>query len=119
VQLGYVLNVIEDPAEWTTIRRAYPLCPRVLVVAAQVQMPGRGASQVPFGDGVVTGLGTFQKDFGQGELKEYLERELGAEAVPAEQGIFSVFRDEVAGQHFLATRCRRRATAPRTRDLLD
>lgn len=62
-----------------------------------------------------TGLGTFQKYFGQSELREYLERELDADAFPAEPGIFYVFRDEVAGQQFLASRYRRRAAGPRKR----
>ena len=38
---------------------------------------------MPFGDGVLTGRGTFQKLFGQGELRSYLEAELQVEAVPA------------------------------------
>src|SRR5437016_1127910 len=43
VQLGYVINVIEDPCERAqTLARAWQLCRRLLVVAAQVQFDGRG-----------------------------------------------------------------------------
>jgi DNA phosphorothioation-associated putative methyltransferase len=115
VQLGYVINVIEDPAERReTLVRSWELCRRLLVVAAQVRV-GAGGQEGIFGDGVLTGIGTFQKFYSQGELKAYLEEALGTEAVPAEPGIFYVFKDEAARQQFLANRYRRRAAAPRKR----
>ena len=44
VNIGYVINVIEDPAERSTaLRRAWQLCRRVLVVAAQLKVAGRGS----------------------------------------------------------------------------
>src|SRR5262249_47609920 len=87
----------------------------LLIVSAQVKEAGRGIASSPFGDGVLTGRGTFQKFFGQGELKAFLEAELQAEAIPASLGIFYVFRDETLQQQFLANRYRRRAAAPRKR----
>lgn len=68
-----------------------------------------------FGDGILTRIGTFQKYFQQSELKDYLEQQLEAEAVPAEPGIFYVFRDEEARQRFLAARYRRGNAVPRPR----
>ena len=59
--------------------------------------------------------GTFQKFYQQGEVKAYLEEQVGTEAVPAALGVFYVFRDEAARQQFLAGRYRRRAAAPRQR----
>ena len=116
VNLGYVINVIENSDERAaTLRKAWELCRRLLVVSAQVLVQGRGQAQVEFGDGVLTGRGTFQKFFGQVELKSYIESELDAEAIPAEIGIFYVFKDETAGQQFLASRYRRRVAAPRKR----
>src|SRR5262245_2535706 len=74
VQLGYVINVIEDPRERAeTLARSWGLCRRLMVVAAQVQVDAPGQASVAFGDGVLTGIGTFQKFYGQGELKTYLE----------------------------------------------
>ena len=116
VNIGYVINVIEDASERAaTLRKAWDLCRRLLVVSAQVLVQGRGQAQVEFGDGILTGRGTFQKFFGQVELKSYIESELDAEAMPAGIGIFYVFKDETAGQQFLASRYRRRVAAPRKR----
>ena len=67
------------------------------------------------GTNSITGRGTFQKFFTQGELKAYLETELSAEAIPASLGIFYVFKDETLQQQYLANRYRRRAAAPRKR----
>ena len=95
VNLGYVLNVIEDQAERAaTLRQAWDLCRQVLVVSAQVLMAGRGKEPVEFGDGVLTGRGTFQKFFEQAELKAYLEAQLQTEAIPAGIGTFYLFKDE-------------------------
>jgi DNA phosphorothioation-associated putative methyltransferase len=116
VNLGYVINVIEDPEERaSTLRNAWDLCRRLLIVSAQVLVPGRGQAQVEFGDGILTGRGTFQRFYGQVELKSYIESELEAEAFSAEIGVFYVFKDETAGQQYLASRYRRRVAAPRKR----
>ena len=116
VNLVYVINVIENPQERAaTLRKAWDLCRRLLIVSAQVLVPGRGQAQVEFGDGILTGRGTFQRFYGQVELKSYIESELEAEAFSAEIGVFYVFKDETAGQQYLASRYRRRVAAPRKR----
>jgi len=116
VNLGYVINVIESPEErLSTLRDAWHLCRRLLIVSAQVTVSGRGNTQVEFGDGVVTSRGTFQKYFTQDELKAYLEKELNREAIAAGLGIFYAFKDEAAAQGFQAKRHRRREAIPRSR----
>lgn len=116
VNLGFVLNVIEDADERSdALRQAWSLARRLLIVAAQVHETGRGESQLPFADGVLTGRGTFQKFFRQSELKAFVEAELQVDAVPASLGIFYVFKDESMQQQFLANRFRRRSAAPRKR----
>jgi DNA phosphorothioation-associated putative methyltransferase len=116
VTLSYVINVIEDPAERAAaLQQAWALCRPLLVVAAQVQVSGRGASQVEFGDGVLTGRGTFRKFFRQDELQAYLEEQLGTEAVAAALGVFYVFKDEAARHDFLVRRYRRSPPTPRKR----
>lgn len=116
VNLGYVINVIEAPAERAeALRRSWELARDLLVVSAQVDLSSRGRTAVPYGDGSVTARNTFQKFFAQEELKGYIEAELGVEPVPAEPGIFYVFRHETAKQQFVANRFRRRAAAPRKR----
>jgi DNA phosphorothioation-associated putative methyltransferase len=116
VNLGYVINVIEDLLERSAaMQRAWQLCRRLLVVSAQVRMPGRGNAFVQFGDGVLTSRGTFQKYFDQSELKQYIETELCTEAIPASVGVFYIFKDEASRQEFLANRFRRRPAIPRQR----
>ena len=89
VNLGYVINVVEDPAERAaTLKQSWNLARRLLVVSAQVLMSGRGKTTVEFGDGVLTGRGTFQKFYQQDELKAYLEEQLGTDALPAAPGVF-------------------------------
>lgn len=115
VNIGYVLNVIEDPVERAdSLLRAWGICGNLLVVAARVNGDGRGYSKVKYGDGIVTGIGTFQKYYTQAELKEYLESQLNEEAIPAALGVFYVFKDATMQQDFLARRFRRRSAAPRT-----
>jgi DNA phosphorothioation-associated putative methyltransferase len=114
VNLGYVINVIEDPQERAaTVRIAWQLCRQLLVVSAQVLVAGRGKEPVEFGDGVLTGRGTFQKYYDHAELKSYLETQLPAEAIPAGIGTFYLFKDEAQQQQFLANRFRRREVLPR------
>lgn len=116
VNLGYVINVIEDPEERSaTLLGAWGLARQLLVVSAQVLMAGRGKAPVEFGDGILTCRGTFQKFFEQDELKNYLEAQLQTEAVPAGIGVFYAFKDESRRQQFLASRFRRREVLPRRR----
>ena len=115
VNLGYVINVIEDIGERTqTLQRAWQLARRLLIVAALVNVKGRGQSVVPFGDGIVTRIGTFQKEYQQSELREYVEQTLETDALPAALGVYYVFKDELLKQEYVAAKYRRR-TAPRRR----
>lgn len=89
VNLGYVLNVIEDTRERSeTLKAAWALCRKLLAASAQVTVVGRGKTAVEFGDGFLTGRNTFQKLYDQAELKAYLETEIGVEAIPAGIGTF-------------------------------
>jgi DNA phosphorothioation-associated putative methyltransferase len=113
VNLGYVINVIEDPIERAaTLRSAWSLCQKVIAISAQIKVRGPGKSQIEFGDGIVTRLGTFQKYYTQSELRDYIQSELNVDAQPAALGVFYVFKDEALRQQFLATRYRRHAIAP-------
>ena len=73
VNLGFVLNVIEDTAERAAaLGHAWRLAGRLLVVAAQVHVAGRGHSAVEFGDGVLTRRGTGPIRRGGGKLPQRL-----------------------------------------------
>lgn len=115
INLGYVINVIEEPQERSeTLRAAWNLTKKILVVSAQIRITGRGNNHIEFGDGVVTRLGTFQKFYTQAELRKYIQSELDADALPAAPGVFYVFKDESLQQQYLANRYRRQS-APRKR----
>jgi DNA phosphorothioation-associated putative methyltransferase len=109
VNLGFVLNVIEDPVErLAALREAYSLADDALVVAV-IRPPADCGNRtwLPCGDGVMTGRDTFQKYFAQDELRQFLEDALGSTAVALDLGIFVVFRDPVRCQEFMAQRSRR------------
>ncbi len=71
VNLGYVINVIEDIAERDeTLRSAWRLTRTVLAVAARIAVDGTGEGDFEFGDGVITRIQTFQKYFTQIQMIE-------------------------------------------------
>lgn len=78
VNLGYVVNVIEDPKERAdTLRAAWDLTERMLVVAARLTNEAAGVVGAQFADGLLTRRGTFQKFYEQGELRDYISRRQG------------------------------------------
>ena len=115
VNIGYVVNVIENPAErQEALRRAWALAEQILVVSARLTLEAKALREsTDYEDGCLTSRGTFQKFFEQQELRQWIDRTLEANAVPAAPGVFYVFRDEQARTHFLASRYRRRLAAPR------
>jgi DNA phosphorothioation-associated putative methyltransferase len=116
VNLGYVINVIEDPQERAeTLRSAWNLALRALIVSARLTNEITEERWSPCGDGFVTGRGTFQRFYEQQELREWIEGTLGVPGVPAAPGVFYVFRDPQLAQTYLASRFRRRARPPRIR----
>ncbi|MET3761880.1 DNA phosphorothioation-associated putative methyltransferase [Sphingomonas sp. UYEF23] len=107
VNLGFVLNVIEDPVERAdALKGAWALATRVLIVSVMIvgAVPVDGLRQ--FGDGYVTARGTFQKYFQQAELKAMLTLTSGIEPVALAPGIFALFRSPEDEQDFLLDRRR-------------
>lgn len=107
VNLGYVINVIEDPSErMKTIEEAFALARQCLAIAI---IPAGRTSMVdlrPYGDGFLSSRGTFQKYFRQEEIRQLIEEATGQEALAIAPGIFFVFRDKIAEQEFLSGRSR-------------
>jgi len=109
VNLGFVLNVIEDPAErLVALKAAWALATRMLVVSVMIAgaVPVDGLR--PFGDGYLTTRGTFQKYFQQAELKAMLTQTTGVEPIALAPGIFALFRSPEDEQDFLLERRRGR-----------
>lgn len=115
VNLGYVVNVIEDPHErQEALRQAWTLAEGVLIIGARLTAEARdGTEAADLADGHLTSRGTFQKLFEQTELRWWIEQTLGVSALPAGPGVFYVFRRDEARMAFQAARYRRRAAAPR------
>lgn len=116
VNLGYVVNVIENSEERSDcLRLAWGLARKVLIVAARLTMDAKKAACDACGDGCLTTRSTFQKFYTQTELREWIDRTLGATSVAAAPGVFFVFRDDLMRQSFLASRYRRKRAAPKLR----
>lgn len=112
VNLGFVVNVIEDSAERVeALTKAFALARKVMTVGVMLfnnETPGR-----PYRDGVITSRSTFQKYFSQDEIKEYIEQVLHREAFMVAPGIAFVFSDQEAEQRFSVNRYRRLGVAAR------
>lgn len=116
VNLGYVLNVIEDIDERRqALINAWELSCKVLIVSTQVLINDRSSNQMAYGDGIITCRNTFQKYYDQEELKNYIDEVLNVDAVPVALGIYFVFRDEQERENFRVLRFRSGATTPRVR----
>ena len=105
VNLGFVLNVIEDAGERReTLRSAFSLARKALVVSVMLAYQRKRAQFAAYEDGVRTQRNTFQKYYAQDEFKEYVEAALGYRALPIAPGTCVVFRDPVDEQLFLLAR---------------
>lgn len=105
VNLGFVVNVIEDPAERVeAIRRAFALTRRVMSIGVMLyasEPPGK-----PFRDGFLTSRNTFQKYFTQSEFRDYIEQVLHEDVFMVGPGIAFVFKDKDVQQRFAVERYR-------------
>jgi DNA phosphorothioation-associated putative methyltransferase len=105
VNLGYVINVIENPQERKeTLQQAFKQTNKILVVSAMLGGESITRQFKKYGDGVVTSRNTFQKYYTQKELKNYIADALNEEPVAVGPGIFYVFKDEIEEQKFLVQR---------------
>jgi DNA phosphorothioation-associated putative methyltransferase len=104
VNLGFVINVIEDLDERIeALRGAYALTHGVLAVAAMLasQQPPDGRTHR---DGYLTSRNTFQKYYSQVQLRDFLEHVLDETAIAVGPGVFFVFKDKLLEQRFLQRR---------------
>ena len=116
VNLGYVVNVIEDALEREQVlQEAWGLSRRLLIVAARLDWDSRSTQAIPFADGIITSRGTFQKFFTQEELQRWIESTLAVDADAAGPGVFYVFRrPEDREAHLARSVSRQRHLSART-----
>jgi DNA phosphorothioation-associated putative methyltransferase len=107
VNLGYVLNVIENPAERAeTLRKAYALALRTLIVAVRVdQSLDKG---IPFQDGLITSRGAFQKIYTQSEFRQFVGETLGVRPHVAGLGVTYAFKEKAEEEKYVADTAFRR-----------
>jgi len=95
VNLGFVINVIEDRTERSeAVLKAYNLSKKVLVVSAMIANERHIERFKPYKDGVITSRNTFQKYYTQQDLKEYLSELCDVTPTPLATGVFALFKDE-------------------------
>ena len=104
VNIGFVINVIEDIGERVTaLIGAYEHATSLLSIAAMLtseQYPdGR-----PYGDGYLSSRNTFQKYFTQSQLRDFIEHTLDTAAIAVGPGVYFVFKDKDLEQRFLTQR---------------
>ncbi len=109
VNLGFVLNVIEDPSERIeAIQKAFSLTNKILCIAVVTDTAPTAKDIRPYRDGFLTSRGTFQKYFKHEEVQDLIEEVLNHSAHAVSPGIFFLFPNEQDAQDFLSTRQRRK-----------
>lgn len=110
VNLGFVLNVIEDvPERIEALHNAFELADSLLIVSCMLISESKLAQMTQYKDGVITSRNTFQKYYFQAELQLFIEDTLDKTAISAGPGIFIVFKDEFEEQSYLSSKLKRRA----------
>ncbi|MGJ8674322.1 MAG: DNA phosphorothioation-associated putative methyltransferase [Pseudoalteromonas sp.] len=109
VNLGFVINVIEDRNERIeALQNAWNITEKVLVVSAMLAQEDYLTQFTPYKDGVITTRNTFQKYFNQSELKLFIELSLDDQAIAVGPGIYFVFKDKELEKEFLQNKHRRK-----------
>ena len=93
VNLGFVLNVIEDQLErQDTLKKAFNYANKLLLVSVMLTNETRLERFKPYRDGVITNRNTFQKYFSQAQIRHYIEQVLSVKTTPFGQGIIAIFK---------------------------
>ncbi len=109
VNIGFVINVIEDLTERVDALKSAFACTRgVLAVAAMLNSDARPEGR-QYRDGFLSSRNTFQKYFTQAQLRDFIEHTLDQNAIASGPGVFLVFHDKSLEQQFLAKRYGQRA----------
>lgn len=109
VNLGFVLNVIEEPNErLETLKAAWTFAKRAMTVSVMLPAQSPTTAHRPYRDGFLTSRGTFQRYYPHNELRTLVQDTLGEQCITLAPGIVAVFRDKELEQE-VAYRRRSRA----------
>ncbi|MCW1410787.1 MULTISPECIES: DNA phosphorothioation-associated putative methyltransferase [Rhizobium] len=112
VNLGFVVNVIEDPRERAdTLRSAWSYCRRGLCISAMLANQANVAGHTSHGDGYLTSIATFQKYYAQADLISWVSEVLGEQAVTLGNGSVACFKDKELEQEIRFARYSRISSA--------
>jgi DNA phosphorothioation-associated putative methyltransferase len=93
VNLGFVLNVIENVHERTeTLKNAYKHTNQLLLVSVMLANEAKQEHFKQYKDGVITKWNTFQKYYSQAQIRVYIEQTLNVKTMAFGQGIISIFK---------------------------
>lgn len=111
INVGFVLNVIEDQDErLDALLGAWELTDKLLVVSVMLANDSYISQFKPYKDGIITSRNTFQKYYAQSEIKTYIERNLQEDVIAVAPGIFYIFKDKLEEQHYLQSKYKRHRT---------
>ena len=109
VNIGFVLNVIEDVAERiSSLHSAFELADKILIVSCMLASESKLAQMTQYKDGVITSRNTFQKYYSQSELQLFIEDTIEKSPISVGPGIFMIFKDELEEQTYLSSKLKRR-----------
>lgn len=110
VNLGFVLNVIENPPERIeTLKAAWHFAKRVLTIAVMPTGKYPINGYTPYKDGFLSTRGTFQRLFTQDDLRQLVASATDENPITLAPGIVAIFRDKELEQE-IAYRKRSRAS---------
>ena len=105
VNLGFVINVIENPKERAqALKSAFALAEKLLVVTVMLDSQSQYKSVQQHADGIVTSTRTFQKYFSQAEMRQYVEQQLQRQPIVVGPGCLFIFKSDEDEQDFLSKR---------------
>ena len=101
VNLGFVINVIEDIEERNaTLRTAWELTDKLLIVSVMIAGESVISQFMPYKDGVVTSRNTFQRYYQQAEFLAYVKNVLKVSPIAVGQGVCILFKSDLDEQNF-------------------
>ena len=102
VTLSFVLNVIEDTQERAqTLQEAYSISSKALVLSVMLDSQNTLQYAIPYNDGYISSISTFQKYYSPPEIEQYIHSLLDKHPIRLANGVYIIFKDEFLQQDFL------------------